>query len=272
MQRISNRHKFLLIGIIMIGLLILPILLDYTTNFERQTNISGLYANNEKLAQKLTTMTLYEATHTYTGYVTVIIKGTGSFYGDCISISATQITDEDVTINIEKGVVLIPSDSSYQNMIIAQTTQISLTYNGHQITKYVYAFCAQIHNDIPSSSTTFSVSLSSYGSSSNVGKVLIYLESHTSYYDSRSGQCAIWACTDGVSDVTSDYYGDESTRNEANQILSGAGTGLTIPKSGGSSRQVPGFTWLLNIIGLVLGISLVIKKLQKKQNFPTFFN
>lgn len=176
------------------------------------------------------TMTLYQATTTYSSLVSVEIRGSAGYYGDCIEIEVEQKTATDVTINVEMLTKLIPLDSDYQMMIISKSQTISLTYQGHIQTVSVYGFCAQMHKTMPTASITFTVSSTLYSTSSNVGKVLAYLQTNTSYLSKSAGQCAIWACTDGPTEVDIGHYGFEDVRIDANAILAESNTGLEIPR------------------------------------------
>jgi len=209
--------------------------------------------NLTRIDEGFMALTLYDPVNSYSFYVEITIYGNEYFYGECIDFYAQQKTSTDICIIIEKGTTLIPSTSYYQNMIVAKTYCILLKNIGEIFSSDLYGFCGEIHDNVPTSSISFSIDRYGYSSSSNVYKVLTYLESHSEYLDTRGAQCAIWACTDGPSEVTSDYwYHDDLVL--ANKILKESGTGLII-----TPFRIPGFTFIyvlltISTIGLLIAL------------------
>ncbi len=260
----KNRFNVFLVGIIIVLSAIGPL----STMNIATTSISEPHKQTENIHTSLTTMSLYQATTTYSSLVSVSIEGVifALFYEKCINITLVQLTTDPVTIIIDIGVVLIPSDPGTQTMVIAKSYTISLTTQWEVNSTVVYAFCTESSDSAPDEESTFTVSSSPYGGSTCVGKILNYFENvNNTYLGTLQGQYAIWACIDGTASI---YYAAEAFgwTSEINYLLSESGTGLTL--GGGGGNKIPAFNMLLVMVVFIQIIScaLLLPKKNKFQN------
>ncbi|MHA1699741.1 MAG: pre-peptidase C-terminal domain-containing protein, partial [Promethearchaeota archaeon] len=188
-----------------------------------------VFLTNEPNDSQYLTIDLYDAYWNYGG-IQVQIQGTGSYYGACISftfewLSGWYSSYSTIEITLNLGRKLVPSSSSVQTMVIAHEYTITLDWEGDVDTYTAYAFCIEIHDDIPESYDSLTPS-TKYSTTSNTYKLLSYAEANN-YYSDHETQVALWVTTDGPSEVTSDYYYDSEV-STINMLLSNSGTGLSL--------------------------------------------
>ncbi|TFF97843.1 MAG: hypothetical protein EU547_03170 [Promethearchaeota archaeon] len=207
----------------------------------------------------LTELTLYEAMSS--PLVNVTINGTLSFFwGQCIEVYCEQLTTEDLKITISAGTVLTPADTEVQDMIVAKTEEIYLMFEGHNDTKLLYAFCGEFEDAAPGPLDNFTVSPSSYGPSTCVGKILTFFETNDTHLDDQVGQYAIWACLEGVTAIkiaTQALGIDEAV----NAVLVESGSGLSFYTT---TPMIPGFNLLTIFVTLLSTIGFAVIILRKK--------
>jgi hypothetical protein len=212
-----------------------------------------------KINANLTNLTLYDAMSS--DLVNVTINGTFyGFWGQCIDVYLEQLTAENVTITIAAGVVLIPADSGVQNMIVAKTEVVELTYLGDYTTISLYAFCGESADAAPGEEDTFTVSITSYGPSTCIGKILAYFETNDTHLGDQVGQLAIWACLDGVTSIrlSAQAMGID---DEVNTVLVESGTGLSLTTT---TPMIPGFETIPIFIGILFAIGIATKIRRKR--------
>lgn len=201
--------------------------------------------NTENINPSTTYLTLYEAMSSPLVNVTI----NGSFYGfwgQCINVYAEQLTAENVIITISAGVILTPVDSGVQDMIVAKTETIYLMYQGDDSSKSLYAFCGESSDSAPGPWDNFTVSSSSYGPDTCVGKILVFFATNDTHLDDQVGQWAIWACLDGVTAVriATQALGID---DEVNAVLVESGSGLSLYTT---TPRIPGFNLLIIFIAV----------------------
>ncbi|MBD3227714.1 MAG: hypothetical protein GF329_05960 [Candidatus Lokiarchaeota archaeon] len=243
------------------GLILIAMLFFLLGSNNSLIHLKSAQENNlENIYNLDTDLTIEEAMSS--PLVDVVINGTvWGFWGQCIDVYLEQLTTEDVTITISAGVVLSPADSGVQNMIVAKTEVVYLTFSGDSEIITLYAFCGESSDDAPDEDDTFTVSSISYGPSTCVGKILAYFETNDTYIDTQSGQFAIWACIDGVASVRPLVSFLPGTEEEVNLILEESGTGLSLDRP-----SIPGFSLFPTIITLFSALGLILI-LYKKKNF-----
>lgn len=209
----------------------------------------------------LTELTLYDAMSS--PLVNVTINGTLSvFWGQCIEVYCEQLTTEDLKITISAGTILTPADSDVQDMIVAKSEDIYLMFEGHNDTKLLYAFCGELEDSAPGPLDNFTVSPSSYGPSTCVGKILTFFATNNTHLDDQVGQYAIWACLEGVTAVkiTTQALGID---DEVNAVLVESGSGISFYTT---TPMIPGFNLLIIYIA-VSATSVVTFIISRKKYF-----
>jgi len=114
-----------------------------------------------------------------------------SYYGKCIKISIKNNTKRKINIEILPGQFLMPEDSMTQRMIIAEQMMIAINPNASQ-EKTINAFCTQMENNSPISTTSFKMGKIAKGTLLNLIKLI-----EKNRFFSKAGQEAIWCITGG---------------------------------------------------------------------------
>jgi len=199
----------------------------------------------------------------YEGYEGVfnLDNGNGVFFGESIEIVLTSRVDYTICIEIELGLKLICDDYDVQNMIVTDSYTINL-YSEEVTTTGLYAMCINMHYSAPNYYASFGIGDIATGDLQRVVERV-----HSTGNQDASGQCAIWAVTDGALEADLETYGASSYELTIGQsILDNADVPLRItagpppePDSG-SETVTSGLSWVVVIIVLavVLTLALVI--------------
>lgn len=119
-----------------------------------------------------------------------VLDSDGVHYGKCMAIVLKSNIDSFVLLKLDCGTMLIPTDSSVQEMLVTHTAEFPL-YPGETYSTRFYAMCAQIHNKAPNVETTFRIGEMA---DSNLLNLVYYIDAN--YIQNMLGQHAVWAVTD----------------------------------------------------------------------------
>jgi hypothetical protein len=134
-----------------------------------------------------------------------IIDQDGLHFGKCMGVILKSKTDSFILVKLECGTELIPTDSSYQTMIVTKTSEFPLYPKITYATRF-YAMCGQIHDAPPSRSSLYEIGELS---DSNTIKLAKYLDHNQ--IQNMIGQHALWSVTDNVESKELEKYGADST-------------------------------------------------------------
>lgn len=137
-----------------------------------------------------------------------VLDREGVHYGKCMAIVLKSNIDSFVLLKLDCGTMLIPTDSSVQEMLVTHNSELPL-YPGETYSTRFYAMCAQLHNKAPNIETTFRIGEMA---DSSLLKLANYIDSN--YIQNMLGQHAVWAITDQV-----DYEGLKNYGADRNSIL-----------------------------------------------------
>lgn len=113
-----------------------------------------------------------------------------SHYGKCLQMTLKNQTSHPLNVSLEIGRLLVPKDSNVQNMLVTKPIDFVLL-PGKELTKDVYAMCAQRHDGSPSSSTDFS---SGRMGNDKLQKIAQFIDNYNLHND--AGQAAVWSVSD----------------------------------------------------------------------------
>jgi len=260
----NSQFKIFLIGLIIVLGAVGPLL---SVNFATLP-VSEPCNQTEDLEIAQTAMNLYQATTNpaFMTLVSVSIRGVSAapFWGQCINITAVQLTVGNVYLTIRLGEKLVPADSGVQTMVIAEEYTMFLTFSGDSETYLFYAFCTESADSAPGISDTFIVESTPYNSSTCVGKILIYLDAvNSTFLGTQVGQYAIWACIDGTTTIAplAQSFG---LVDQVNYLLYHSGTGLSLE----AGSNIPGFNLFIVLMTLIpiISLSILLPKRNKFQD------
>lgn len=119
-------------------------------------------------------------------------KPSSSHYGECIALSAKGKGDSALVLRLPVGSVLIPGDSSYQNMIVTRTAFIDLNREDDmQRFLKLFAMCGEIQDKSPHRGIFFE-----YGGLADSLTVEMARTIESADQQDRFGQVALWSVTD----------------------------------------------------------------------------
>jgi len=133
-----------------------------------------------------------------------VVDREGVHYGKCMAIVLRSKIDSFVLLKLDCGTMLIPTDSSVQEMLVTHNAVFPL-YPGQTYSTRFYAMCAQLHNKAPSIETTFRIGEMA---DSNLLNLANYLNDN--YIQNMLGQHAVWAITDQANFGELKKYGADS--------------------------------------------------------------
>ncbi len=145
-----------------------------------------------------------------------VVDREGVHYGKCMAIVLKNNIDSFVLLKLDCGTMLIPTDSSVQEMLVTHNAEFPL-YPGQTYSTRFYAMCAQIHNKAPNVETTFRIGEMADSSLLNLA---YYIDAN--YIQNMLGQHAVWAVTDQADfEVLKNYGADSNSVIKTKGILSG---------------------------------------------------
>lgn len=144
-----------------------------------------------------------------------VLDREGVHYGKCMAIVLKSNIDSFVLLKLDCGTMLIPTDSSVQEMLVTHNAEFPL-YPGQTYSTRFYAMCAQLHNLAPNVETTFRIGEMA---DSSLLKLANYLDAN--YIQNMLGQHALWAVTDQADfEVLKKYDADSVSILKTKEILS----------------------------------------------------
>lgn len=157
----------------------------------------GLYAF-EVIQNAPITLTLEEAIAKK--MVTCRFTSTGSYSGESVAVSVTNLTGNQLTITIPNGTVFKPSEDEDQDLIIVEQQAIALKAKatGNQV---LDGFCMEANDHSPTTDNGMKLS-----KTTNAKLIELAAFVDKKGYDSNTLQDAIWAVSDGssISNIDSD--------------------------------------------------------------------
>ncbi|MBK8808639.1 MAG: hypothetical protein IPO21_19200 [Bacteroidales bacterium] len=116
-----------------------------------------------------------------------VLDREGVHYGKCMAIVLKSNIDSFVLLKLDCGTMLIPTDSSVQEMLVTHNAEFPL-YPGETYSTRFYAMCAQLHNKAPNIETTFRIGEMA---DSSLLSLACYIDAN--YIQNMLGQHAVWA-------------------------------------------------------------------------------
>jgi hypothetical protein len=201
--------------------------------------------------------------------VNVTLTGTDDvFFRQSAAYRIQNLTAGDLSVVIRAGQLLTPTDTSYQQLLVAE--DVTTTIKANQVaTGSLWAYCTQLSKHAPDKSVAFAVGQMASG---NLGKVSQVLNRRKIEGD-LGAQLAVWRITDNAtleeitggqsgSDLISAIQpllglaGDPFTKAES--ILQEAGTGLHYSEFGTPTpiqSPLPGNTNVNDILSFLRNIT-----------------
>lgn len=200
------------------------------------------------------------------GYFYEVLDRDGVHYGKCMAIVLKSKIDSFVTVKLDYGTLLAPTDSIVQTMLVTHKAVFPL-YPGQTYVTRFYAMCAQLHNKAPDIETTFSIGEMA---DSNLLRLANYLDAN--YIQNMLGQHAVWAMTDQADfDELKKYGADSNSIIKTKSILNdlNLATKLTTrvkdsPNKKSSKFVISQKILYLGIGGFIILIGLVIIQINIK--------
>ncbi len=129
-----------------------------------------------------------------------ITNNISSYWGECIEISLSNNTSKPISIELEPGMYLSPSDSTIQKMMIIDNSIMMMAAKGTK-TKTINAFCSQMLNSPPRQGIAFSPSGKADGDLLALANIIA-----KNRIFNYAAQNAVWVLTDNnsISSVHSD--------------------------------------------------------------------
>ncbi len=159
-------------------------------------------------------------------------KPSSSHYGECIALGAKGKGDSTLVLRMPVGSVLIPGDSSYQNMIITRTAYIDLNRED-DMERFLklFAMCGEIQDKSPHRGIFFE-----YGGLADSLTVEMAKTIEAEDQQDRFGQVALWSVTDHdkVNRIAK-LMRDSSINRVATALMQK--TGLVVDTSSGEITQ-----------------------------------
>ncbi len=200
--------------------------------------------------------------------VDVRLSGTDDlFFRQSASYRIQNLSGSDLGIVIQAGLLLTPTESATQQLLVAQ--DLTTTVRANQVVSgTLWAYCTQLSNHAPTSATTFRIGDMAGGNLLKVAQVT----NRRNYVGDLGAQLAVWRITDNATmeqitggQAGSDLItaikpllglaGDPFTRAES--ILQEAGTGLHYSEFGTPTpiqSPLPGGTNVNDILSFLRNI------------------
>lgn len=177
-------------------------------------------------------------------------------------LNITQTNGTATEIKIEVGQYLNTTDSELQNFTVAKQEWINLTGPGNSNVTNLAVFCINVRGDVPQRTDNYLVVPTK--ATGNLLTLLNYIDNqllHNFHY----AQLAVWAVTDGPSQIPSGYIYNDTEVDWANALLIAAGiTGLEIPYL----PAIPGFNfWLIIPCFSFVLLPFFIKRMKKRRYY-----
>ncbi|MBC7426593.1 MAG: hypothetical protein H7321_08670, partial [Bacteroidia bacterium] len=158
-------------------------------------------------------ISISEAIHNNLISVTVqgkktIASGESSHYGQCITMTITNLTSNDISVKLEAGRYFDSEDQSVQDMIVTKESGLKLGPKKAG-TFQVYAMCGQKTNSAPSPESKFKIGKLCSGALLGLAKLI-----NNRNYQNATAQSAVWAFTNNAS-----IENIQSADNEMERVL-----------------------------------------------------
>ncbi len=138
---------------------------------------------------------------------------TGQYYGKCIQMDISNLSDDSLHLFIPIGQMLNSADSTVQDMII--TKEIKVSIQAHKsLLLDCYAMCAEYHDKMPNQRTRYAI-----GELADKHLRSIAESIDEMYMQNICGQGAIWAYTDSATDDDLMKYGADSKSLEITKSI-----------------------------------------------------
>ncbi len=141
------------------------------------------YTLADALRQKLVSISMTGAGLDTTNY-------TNNALAPSMSMLVTNLSSSDISLNLEYGYKLEPSDTTYQTMMVTQTLIVRLPAKQKK-TYRLYAMCTQAGDRGPSESEHFSLGKRSTGNLLGMAELINHKR-----YQYSAAQDAVWCLTD----------------------------------------------------------------------------
>lgn len=147
----------------------------------------------------------------------------GVHYGKCMEALLKSKLDSTVIVKLESGTILIPTDESFQKMLVTKEVLFPL-FPGRVYRTRFYAMCSQMHRRSPFIFADYTVG--EYADSS-----LVRLARHIdkTYAQNMISQHAVWAYTDSASyNELVDYGADSNSILQSIAMLNDVNLNTTL--------------------------------------------
>ena len=118
------------------------------------------------------------------------IEGLGGHSDYCAQITLTNSTNQALNIVIRPGTLMVPKDSTLQDLLVVEKKELKLN-PGQKIVSKLRAFCAAHYKHSPTEKSVFKATIGD----SNLIKLANYIDKHPNIADIQS---AVWVVANGI--------------------------------------------------------------------------
>ncbi|MHA1267736.1 MAG: hypothetical protein ACTSRS_21045 [Candidatus Helarchaeota archaeon] len=182
------------------------------------------------------------------------------YFGQNIfNLTITKIQGPALDIIIPLGQFLNTTATDFQNVTIARPLILNLTAGSVSNSTLLSVFCINLHGEVPSSIIPYIID--STIATGDLALVLNYIHNH-SLFNLHYAQLAVWAISEGPTQIPSGYIYNNTEVQWANQLLADAGVATRIPEI----PIIPGFEGLYLLI-TIFTISFFIYQFKIKSKW-----
>ncbi len=139
------------------------------------------------------------------------VEGLGGHSEYCVAINVQNSTSQTITIMVNPGILMVPKDSSLQDLLIVEQKEIQVSPGQKVITK-LRGFCAASKKHSPGANSSFKITLGN----NNLIQLAQYIDKHPKI---KGIQSAVWVVANGI--PISSVYSKDSVFVQLISNLSG---------------------------------------------------